>query len=121
VMGSQSPFSLTASGLTKVLGTPTAQADLRAVPDFGPHSTAAWVSIMRGNIWLTGDQVNRYTGSGPLLTDDHPLSEYFLLDSKLSLATGTVQVSLVVSALAILLMLGAVIDTLTQRRARRAA
>lgn len=122
VMGSEAPISLTPSALSKVLGTPSAQADLRAVPDFGPHSTARWVSIMRGNIWLTGDQVNRYTGSGPLLSDDHPLSEYFLLDgSHLSLATGTVQVSLVVSALAILLMLGAVIDTLTQRRARRAA
>jgi spermidine synthase len=122
MMGSQLPFSLTPSALTRVLGTPSAQADLRAVPDFGPHSTAAWVSIMRRNTWLTGNQVNRYTGSGPLLTDDHPLSEYFLLDgSGHSLSSPTTQVSLAVLALVLLLMLGAAVDTLTQQRALRAA
>jgi spermidine synthase len=122
VMGSQSPISLSRGALTSAFGTPAAKADLRAVPDFGPHSTAAWVSMMRRNIWLTNGQVNRYTGAGPLLTDDHPLSEYFLLDgSGHGFESAALQVSLVVAALAILLILGAAVDTLTQRRAQRTA
>ena len=29
--------------------------------------------------WLVGDEVRAYAGTGPLITDDEPRPEYFLL------------------------------------------
>ena len=47
----------------------------------------AWPAILHKLVWLTNDQVSAYAGSGPRLTDDHPLTEYFLL-SNFSSASG---------------------------------
>jgi len=30
-------------------------------------------------IWISDAQVDRFTGSGPMITDDRPLPEYFIL------------------------------------------
>jgi hypothetical protein len=29
--------------------------------------------------WLQNDEVDRFVGEGPLITDNHPLTEYYLL------------------------------------------
>jgi hypothetical protein len=30
-------------------------------------------------VWVEGDEVDRFAGTGPLITDDRPLPEYFLI------------------------------------------
>jgi hypothetical protein len=74
-------------------------------------------------VWLTNGQVNAYTGPGPLLTDDHPLSEYFLLhgaglfpnDQYGGFEGPALELVLVISVLLGLLVLGLVVDGLRRR------
>jgi spermidine synthase len=122
VMGSDRPISLTSSAIAKVFGSAAARADLAGAPDFKPVTTAAWVSIVHHSVWLTNNQVNAYTSTGPVITDDHPLTEYFLLqDFRKGVGAATLRLALVVTALVALLILAAAVDTLSQRRSRRAA
>jgi spermidine synthase len=79
MMGSQSPISLPTRQILTAFGSPAASADLRGAPDYKPQPTSAWPQIIHQQIWLRNNQVSGYTGPGPLLTDNHPLSEYFLL------------------------------------------
>jgi spermidine synthase len=121
IMGSQAPITFSQATTRAVFGSPAAQADLAGAPDFPAQSTAQWVSYLRDSIWLTNNQVNAYTGAGALLTDDHPLTEYFMLDN--SVATKPAQVLVlrlwvVVTGLLVLLIIGAAVDAATQRRAR---
>jgi hypothetical protein len=45
-----------------------------------PESTVdGWAGFIPGLVSLTGDEVAARAGEGPLITDDRPLPEYFLL------------------------------------------
>jgi hypothetical protein len=125
LLGSQAPITLSPAALQAVFDRPVVRADLRNAPDYPVLSTAQWVSKIRSSIWLTDNQVNAYTGSGPMITDDHPVIEYFLLDGFGS-ATGRTRVLVhrlawVVTALLVLLIIGAAVDAITSRRRIRAA
>ena len=39
----------------------------------------ARLAVIASQRWLTGDAVGAYVGPGPLVTDDRPRPEYFLL------------------------------------------
>jgi len=119
LLGSRAPITFSQAAIRAVFGSPAARADLRGAPDFPARSTAQWVSIIRGSVWLTDNQVNAYTGPGPLITDDHPLTEYFLLDGS---GAGTMldQLCLVVTGLLALLITGAAVDSASRRRTRPA-
>jgi spermidine synthase len=118
VLGSQAPITFTPAAIRTVFGSPAARADLRGAPDFPVRSTAQWVSIIRGSVWLTGAQVDAYTGAGPLITDDHPLTEYFLLDGY-GTSTALLRLWLVVTGLFGLLIIGAAIDATVDSASRR--
>jgi spermidine synthase len=122
VLGSQAPISFTPAAIGEVFGSKAARDDLRGAPDFRPHSTAEWTSIIRRSVWLTNNQVNAYTGTGPLITDDHPLTEYFLLNGASDGAEelAALRLSLAVAGLLGLLIIGAAADAATRRRAQSA-
>jgi spermidine synthase len=119
ILGSQSPIAFSPAAIRAVFGNPAARADLRGAPDYPVRSTAQWVSIIRGSVWLTDNQVNAYTGAGPLLTDDHPLIEYFMFDglgdSTFYARTLVIRLFLVVTGLLALLSIGAAIDSASRR------
>jgi spermidine synthase len=124
ILGSQAPITFSPAAIRAVFGSPAARADLRGAPDYPARSTAQWVSIIRGSVWLTDNQVNAYTGAGPLITDDHPLIEYFMLNGYGS-ATGrtrllVLRLCLVVTGLLALLIIGAAVDSVSRRRTRSA-
>jgi predicted membrane-bound spermidine synthase len=122
VLGSQAPIAFSPAAIRAVFGSPAARADLRGAPDYPARSTTQWVSIVRGGVWLTDNQVNAYTGAGTLLTDDHPLSEYFLLQGVgLGAASLVLRLCLVVTGLLALLIIGAAVDSASRRRPRSAA
>ena len=82
------------------------------------------MSLIESSTWLSNNQVDAYTGAGPLLSDDHPLTEYFMLHG--SIAAGPAQalvfrLFLVVTGLLALLIIGAAVDAATQGRARGSA
>jgi hypothetical protein len=80
------------------------------------------VSIIRGDVWLTNNQVNAYTGPGPLITDDHPLTEYYLLPGSAVGPTLLVKrLFLVVTGLLALLIIAYAADSALRRRPRAGA
>jgi spermidine synthase len=124
IMGSQAPITFSRAAIRLVFGRPAVAADLRGAPDYPALSTAQWVSLVRGHVWLTDNQVNAYTGPGPMITDDHPVIEYFMLDGFGS-ATGRTRVlihrlALVVTILLGLLIVAAAVEGATRRRIRPA-
>jgi spermidine synthase len=123
IMGSQAPINFTEPALRSVFSSKAAQADLAGAPDFPVRSTAQWVSIIRHSVWLTDNQVNAYAGTGPVITDDHPLIEYFLHDRYVPAPMERplmIRLALVVNGLLILLILATAADSAARRRARAA-
>ena len=119
ILGSQAPIAFSPAVTGAVFGSPAARADLAGAPDFPVLSTAQWVSLIGRSVWLTNNQVSAYTGAGPLLTDDHPLTEYFMLGAFGS-HTGLLPLRLfwVVTGLLVLLIIGAAVDSASRRRTR---
>lgn len=123
IMGSQAPINFTEPALRSVFGSKAAQADLAGAPDFPVRSTAQWVSIIRHSVWLTDNQVNAYAGTGQVITDDHPLIEYFLYDGYVFTPVERslmIRLNLVVSGLFVLLILATAADSTARRRTRAA-
>lgn len=119
LLGSQAPMVFRDSAIRHVFGSPAARADLASAPDFHSVRVGAWPSIIRGHVWMTDGQVNAYTGAGPLLTDDHPLSEYFLIQSYgVGFERPALQLALVVTGLLGLLIVGLAVGGLWRRRVR---
>jgi spermidine synthase len=119
LLGSEAPMILRASAIMKVFGSPAARADLAGAPDYGPVPVTSWPSIIHRLVWLKDGQVNAYTGAGPLLTDDHPLSEYFLLQGYgVGFKGPALRLALVVTGLLGLLVISIGLETLWRRRTR---
>jgi spermidine synthase len=121
IMGSQAPITFTVPAIRSVFGSQAAQADLAGAPDFPVLSAAQWVPIIQHGVWLTDNQVNAYAGPGPVITDDHPLTEYFLIHGYVSAPaerSTMIRLNLVVSGLLVLLILAIAADSAARRRTR---
>jgi hypothetical protein len=79
MLGSNDPISFHPATIQSVLSRPGIIQDLSSARDSPAHDLAGWAAEIPKLIWLQGDQVTKFAGSGPLVTDDHPLPEYFLL------------------------------------------
>lgn len=79
LLGSDEPINLDRSSLEASLGSPMAQSDFATAPDDPRLDGAAWAQEILADDWLKDAQVDRFVGSGPVITDDRPISEYFLL------------------------------------------
>jgi hypothetical protein len=78
MFGSDAPLELTEPAIRQVLGAEAAIGDLNDVPDHPPTDADGWVRAVRHAEWLADEQVSRFAGPGPVITDDRPRSEYFL-------------------------------------------
>jgi spermidine synthase len=120
LLGSEAPMIFRASTIMHVFGSPAARADLAGAPDYRPVPVTSWPSIIQSLVWMRGGQVNAYTGPGPMLTDDHPLSEYFLIQGYgVGFKGPALELALVVTGLLGLLVISIVVETLWRRRMRR--
>jgi spermidine synthase len=79
MMGSDQPMVFDDATIREVLGRPGILADISSAYDSPAHTIDEWVSRIEGLRWISDGQVDAFVGSGPLITDDHPLPEYFLL------------------------------------------
>jgi hypothetical protein len=79
MFGSEAPMRFDSVNVRRVLSLPGIMNDLAATEDAPPISPAAWPDLIDRLVWLEGEQLRQYAGSGPLITDDRPLPEYFLL------------------------------------------
>lgn len=79
MLGSDSEISWDDSSVQRFLGTAQAQADLRDAGDYRYLPDLTWPETLRHAIWLRDGEVDRFAGRGPMITDDSPLTEYYLI------------------------------------------
>ena len=84
MLGSSAPVQLTEPAIRGVLERPGVLQDLDATLDARVFKEDDWTSVLNQVTWISGAQVAAFAGDAPLITDDHPLTEYFLLRRLLS-------------------------------------
>ncbi|HET7027308.1 MAG TPA: fused MFS/spermidine synthase [Candidatus Limnocylindrales bacterium] len=91
MLGSDRPITFDPATMRSVLERPGILADISSAPDSPRHTLDEWMTLLPSIVRLSGPQVAAFTGPGPLITDDHPLPEYFLL--RHAFGTSTPQVT----------------------------
>jgi spermidine synthase len=80
MLGSSSPITFDEANIRSVLARPGVLADISSAYDSPAKTIDDWVSVIRRQTSLTGgDAVRASAGPGPIITDDHPRPEYWLL------------------------------------------
>jgi spermidine synthase len=79
MLGSDQPITWDAATVSRFLDTPQAKEDIAGAPDSDALPDESWPDILNGMRWIQDEEVDRFVGDGPLITDDHPLTEYYLL------------------------------------------
>jgi hypothetical protein len=79
MIGSDGSVDLDPAAMASALRRPGVLDDLNSAPDSRQRSVDGWVETLLGNTWASGDALRAAVGDGPLVTDDRPLPEYFLL------------------------------------------
>jgi predicted membrane-bound spermidine synthase len=120
LLGSDAPMSFRASTIMKVFGSQAARTDLAGADNFRTVPDRSWPSIIDQRVWLTDQQVGTYAGAGPTLTDDHPLTEYFMINDLYLRSRGyervALELALTVTCLLALLVAGMTFDICWWRR-----
>jgi hypothetical protein len=65
--------------MREVLARPGILEDISSAYDSPEHTIDGWIGRIHSLQWIADDQIDAFTGPGPLITDDRPLPEYFLL------------------------------------------
>lgn len=79
MLGSDQPVHLEQSNLERVLGSQSARTDFADAPDDPGLGGQGWSQLIVRASWLQDVQVDAFAGPGGLITDDRPLSEYYLI------------------------------------------
>lgn len=79
LLGSDDSIAWTDASASQFLGPPQAVADIASAPDAAYLPAGSWADRLRAMAWLQDAQVDRFVGAGSIITDDHPLTEYYLL------------------------------------------
>jgi spermidine synthase len=79
LLGSDDPISWTGASVSQFLDSAQATADIASTPDAAYLPGGSWTERIQRMVWLQDAQVDRFVGAGTIITDDHPLTEYYLL------------------------------------------
>jgi spermidine synthase len=79
LMGSDEPMTFDEATIREVLSRPGILDDISSAYDSPETTLDGWAARIPRQVWIEDDQVSQFTGDGPLITDDRPLPEYFLL------------------------------------------
>jgi spermidine synthase len=79
MLGSSRPIGFDAASIREILARPGVLADISSAYDSPAHTVDDWTAVIGHQTWLTGEAVRIEAGPGPLITDDRPRPEYFLL------------------------------------------
>jgi spermidine synthase len=79
LMGSDEPMTIDDANLRSVLARPGVLEDISSAYDSPETTIDGWAARIPAMVWLEDEAVAAFTGNGPLITDDRPLPEYFLL------------------------------------------
>ncbi len=79
MLGSMQPITLDPAAVRSVLARPGVLEDISGAFDSPVSTVDDWLALIQEKAWLVGDEVRAHAGTGPLITDDEPRPEYFLL------------------------------------------
>lgn len=79
VLGAQDPVAFEPDAIREILARPGVLDDISGAYDSPESTVDGWVSKIAELTWITGADVTEFVGVGPEVTDDRPLSEYFLI------------------------------------------
>jgi spermidine synthase len=79
MLGSMQPITFPEASVREVLARPGILDDISSAYDAPAETVDDWVDVIQRQTWLGDAQLRAFVGDGPLVTDDHPLPEYFLL------------------------------------------
>ena len=79
MLGSATPIAFDEANIRAALARPGVLADISSAYDSPAKTVDDWVKVIARQTWLAGDAVRGQVGPGPLITDDRPRPEYFLL------------------------------------------
>lgn len=79
LLGSDAPIVFSESSIREVLQRPGVLLDLSSASDAPKQTEDGWAEMIPRFVRLSGIEVAGFAGSGPLITDDHPLPEYYLV------------------------------------------
>jgi spermidine synthase len=79
LIGSDAPLVFDPAAMDSVLSRPGVLEDLNEGLDAPAQTVADWRTRLLGLVWLTDTDARAWAGPGPLITDDRPLPEYFLV------------------------------------------
>jgi spermidine synthase len=79
MFGSDEPMGFTDEAIADVLSRPGVLEEVSTAYDSPERTIEGWTTRIHSLVWIADDEVSRFTGEGPLVTDDRPLPEYFLL------------------------------------------
>ena len=79
MLGSDDPIELAPAIATEVLMRPGVLDDISSAFDSKAKTVDDWLALIDRQFWMADDALRAYAGDGPLITDDAPRPEYFLL------------------------------------------
>jgi spermidine synthase len=79
MLGSDQPMTFSDDAVRVAVQRPGVLADISSAYDSPASTVDDWVAVIKRQRWLDNGSVRAYAGDGPLITDDHPRPEYFLL------------------------------------------
>lgn len=80
MLGSMEPMTIDAAAIRSILDRPGILADISSAFDSPTTTVDGWVAEIDALRWLAdAADVQAYVGDGPLITDDRPRPEYFLI------------------------------------------
>jgi spermidine synthase len=79
MFGSSEPVGFAEADIRAVLSRPGVLEDLSSAEDSPADSLEEWAELIPTLVIASGADVDRVVGSGDIITDDRPLTEYFLL------------------------------------------
>jgi spermidine synthase len=79
MLGSSSPIAFDEANIREVLARPGVLEDISSAYDSPATTVDDWVDVISRQTWMTDAVARATAGSGPLITDDRPRPEYFLL------------------------------------------
>jgi spermidine synthase len=79
MLGSSQPIAFDPGVIRKVLSRPRITEDLSSAYDSPEKTPEGWAGIVPRLVWIDGNRVAEFAGTGPLISDDRPLPEYFFI------------------------------------------
>jgi spermidine synthase len=79
LFGSAEPLAFTEADIRDVLSRPGVLGEISSAYDSPESTIDGWSARIRSLVWISDADVTAFAGDGPLITDDRPLPEYFLL------------------------------------------